>query len=135
MTEFRKEDVGLRNWEAKEIILKHLFGKALSHQLKGKKQRRNAFLCRCIIHNQVKHIFKYCMETCRDGDPEMSWVRKGDREVMLIGLMLLILVVYIHICTDVICIYCAVVIMLFYVFIRALKTLFLILLNLSFTSL
>lgn len=46
---------------------------------------------------------------------------KEDQERMLIDLMLLILDVYINIRIDVTYIYCAVVIIAFYAFIRALK--------------
>lgn len=72
------------------------------------------------------------MKTCRDGDPERSWTRKGDREVMPTGLVLLILVLYIDLSSDVTFIYWAVVINPFYILIRALKTLFLILFTKSF---
>lgn len=67
------------------------------------------------------------MEICRNGDVEIYLVRKGDREFMLIGLMLLILDVYNNISIDDIYIYCVVVIILFYVFISVYKVLFLIL--------
>lgn len=72
------------------------------------------------------------METCRNGDAEIYLVRKGDRELMLIGLMLLILDVYNNISIDDTYIYCAVVIILFYVFISAHKVLSLILFPKSF---
>lgn len=72
------------------------------------------------------------METCRNGDAEIYSVRKGDRELMLIGLMLLILDVYNNISIDDTYIYCAVVIILFYVFISAHKVLSLILFPKSF---
>lgn len=59
------------------------------------------------------------MESYRDGDPETYLVRKGDREFMLIGLVLLTLSMHIHIRIDVTCAYCALLIILFQV-IRAL---------------
>lgn len=46
---------------------------------KKKKKGRNASLYQCIFHYQAKQIFKYCMETCSDGEPEIYLVRKGDR--------------------------------------------------------
>ena len=60
------------------------------------------------------------MESCRDGDPETYLVRKGDREFMLIGLVLLTLRMHIHIRINVTCVYCALLIILFQV-ITALK--------------
>ena len=130
MTGVRKEDLGLGNWEAKEIILNHLFGKTLNHQLKEKKKKnkeRSASLYQCIIHYQAKQIFKYCMETCSDGEPEIYLARKGDREFMLIGLMLLILDLHTNIRIDVTCICYALVTILLHVFIRGLTVLSLIL--------
>ena len=60
------------------------------------------------------------MASCRDGDPETYLVRKGDREFMLIGLVLLALSMHIHIRIDVTCAYCTLLIILFQVFARAL---------------
>lgn len=60
------------------------------------------------------------MESCRDGNPETYLVRKGDREFMLIGLVLLTLGMHIHIRIDITCTYCTLLIILFQVFIRTL---------------
>lgn len=71
------------------------------------------------------------METRRDEDFEIYLVRKEDNEFMLISLMSLIFNAHIII-IDITYVYCVVIIILFYVFIRALKVLFLILYSKSF---